>query len=283
MCDLTEVTYRNKTGKSPVNNEFTERFSADFRMPFQRNNGGNNLSIREQKVKRFGIILIIGCGVLTIWGISVVYQNMKTLSWQKVSGEITYVDVEKKVVASSSKYARDSEEYVAILRYCYDFDGLVLSNDKIRPFSDPTFGSKEAADEFTSDYRVGSAVDVYLSPDDPSNSILIPGASATSYIPLSLGTLGVLSGLLLLFKPEMGVIIMSSQSMANPPMTIHSKPFPVEVREQFESGRAQENSIAFVAPNYFDFLFRRAFHFLFGHRLDVWRGHDCQRMVGVSS
>ncbi len=160
------------------------------------------MSRREKNLRTFGVVLLVGCSVLMIWGIVVVHEAIQTYRWVKVAGRIEHAVVEKQLRSGTSKYQSTYEEYLPVVEYSYKMNGKDYRSDRIQFFDRPSFPSRDEAQRFIDQLLNAKTAAVFVKPDNPSHSILVCGANSISYIPLALGFAGVVSGLILILKPE---------------------------------------------------------------------------------
>ena len=89
--------------------------------------------------------------------------------------------------------------YSAHVVYRYDLDGGSFESDRVWFGGDYSTSDRSEMSEVDRRYPVGADVMVYYSPDDPSQSVLMPGAYLSSYILFVIGMVFLsVAGLLLL-------------------------------------------------------------------------------------
>jgi hypothetical protein len=131
-----------------------------------------------------GMLLLIGSPVVLF----ATYRNYSSANasekWPSVDGVITQSSLE------TMGFGR-KQTFKAKIEYQYQVNGRGYRASRVK-FVDTTGSSESAAQSVASKYPVNSAQKVYYNPDDPSNSVLEPGASAGSVVMLAMGPLAVI-------------------------------------------------------------------------------------------
>ena len=97
--------------------------------------------------------------------------------------------------------SRDSEgdvSYTAEIVYEYEVDGKPWSCNTVWFGDDVNTSSRSTYVKLTNKYSVGTQVDVYYNPDDPSIACLEPGTKWTSYFGVGFGGIFAVIGSIML-------------------------------------------------------------------------------------
>ena len=127
-----------------------------------------------------GYIIAIGISaVILIYIGSDILKAQKSRSWPTASGTVQDSGME-------SHQSRDEDgdiktTYGATIQYKYTVDGQEFVGDR-RTFSNVRTSSVRNTEKILERYPLGSSVDVFYDPDDPSSSVLEPGVGAATYI-----------------------------------------------------------------------------------------------------
>ncbi len=141
------------------------------------------------------IILLLAGAITTYFGHRM-YTNAKvSTDWPSVTGKITHseVDSERKTTGSG-KRRRTRTMYSADVRYRYLVDGKPYSGQKVS-FGEVGSSSSGSARKIVNRYPVSREVPVFYNPEEPELSVLEPGTSWSSMLPLGIGILFILVGL----------------------------------------------------------------------------------------
>ena len=146
--------------------------------------------------------IIILVGALCIWiGVDQTYNAYQSLEWPEAPGEILSSGVRSET--SSSSGSRASTTYHAAVEYRYEVGGRWLEGDRISYGAYGT-GEHDRAAAIAANYPVGARVTVYYQPEDPTESVLEPGAHGLPWFFLAMGLLfGVVGLLMAKFFPRM--------------------------------------------------------------------------------
>ena len=127
-----------------------------------------------------GYIIAIGISaVILIYIGSDILKAQKSRSWPTASGTVQDSGME-------SHQSRDEDgdiktTYGATIQYKYTVDGQEFVGDR-RTFSNVRTSSVRNTEKILERYPLGSSVDVFYDPDDPSSSVLETGVGAATYI-----------------------------------------------------------------------------------------------------
>ena len=136
---------------------------------------------------------LIGVMAAVIGGRSLA-TGINSKTWNSVRGRIvgSYLEEHRQSKGTRSftprityEYETDGGETVRSQRISFGFDG-----------PSPGFVGRRIISRFP----VGSEVDVFIDPDDPSNTIIDPGAAASSWFALGLGLTLTAIGFVLLAR-----------------------------------------------------------------------------------
>jgi hypothetical protein len=127
---------------------------------------------------RFMGILILVCFVLAVgfivYGVYALRRDQPSLHWPTVRGTMLQVDVSY----NHSRHGRDVSGNLQVT-YSYIVDGTRHLSDQIALWGE---GVDDAGD-FANEHPRNSSVEVYYDPQDPANSVLVPGADEmTNYM-----------------------------------------------------------------------------------------------------
>lgn len=64
-------------------------------------------------------------------------------------------------------------EFDPTVRYSYTYEGTEYESDSIYPISEPSFDTRTAAENFTSQFPAGERTTVFVNSEDPSESFLV--------------------------------------------------------------------------------------------------------------
>jgi hypothetical protein len=128
------------------------------------------------------ILLLIGC-TFTIVGIVAglvfgkpILDNAKASEdWPQTQGEVIESELEESRGDNGTMYS-------AHVVYRFALDGGDFESNRIWFGGDYSTSNRSEMFEVVKKYPVGQTVTVYYSPDTPSESVLMPGAYASSYV-----------------------------------------------------------------------------------------------------
>lgn len=120
-------------------------------------------------------------------------------------GSLKWPSTEGEILSSEVAFDPMSGRERAQLRYRYTVDGKSYTGSRVTFNGDTLFsaGSGEARAAEVQRSPAGQAVRVYYDPADPARSVLVPGSGPQSMIPIGIGglffVLGLISGILAIF------------------------------------------------------------------------------------
>jgi len=128
-----------------------------------------------------------------VFGKPILEQAKTSEEWPQTPGAILVSELEE------SRSDEGTRMYSAHVVYRYDLDGGSFESDRVWFGGDYSTSDRSEMSEVVRRYPVGADVMVYYSPDDPSQSVLMPGAYLSSYILFVIGMVFLsVAGLLLL-------------------------------------------------------------------------------------
>ncbi|MBI2122008.1 MAG: DUF3592 domain-containing protein [Candidatus Sungbacteria bacterium] len=149
-------------------------------------------SVRQLSPGKAALVLlgigILGAGLTTFLGIPMLMNATASQSWPAVEGVI-------KISEFTTNRDRDDGgvTYGASIVYDYTVKGTVYSGSNVHfgqySTSDPSYGRG-----LVNRYPVGEQINVYYDPNDPSISVLEPGAGWSSFMVVGIGALFTLLG-----------------------------------------------------------------------------------------
>ena len=95
--------------------------------------------------------------------------------WPTTEGQIIESELERHRGSQSTTYS-------ALVVYTYAVDGGEFESDRIWFGGDYSTSDRSEMSAVVKEFPVGKAVTVYVSPDDPAESVLMPGAFISSYL-----------------------------------------------------------------------------------------------------
>jgi hypothetical protein len=101
-----------------------------------------------------------------------------TSQWAQVTGTIEKVAIEESWSSGQTKY-------VPLVTYRFSHNGKPFVGDQIGP-QEQTFSSRVVAGEAIAEFTAGADVTVFYDPQDPTHSVLRPGAQRMDYLLLGL-------------------------------------------------------------------------------------------------
>ena len=134
------------------------------------------------------IMGIVGSGITVFWGIPMVMNALASKGWPSVDGVVAVSDFTTN---------RDSDDgnvtYGASISYDYTVNGAPHMGSNVHfgqySTSDPSYGRG-----IVNRYPVGTRMPVYYDPNNPSTSVLEPGAGWSSFMVAGIGGLFALIG-----------------------------------------------------------------------------------------
>ena len=140
-----------------------------------------------------GLFLALLGAFITAVGIDMVRDGSEASKWPKVTGEITATEVVHKTLQGASPGAR-KQQYRAELSYHYDFDGRRHAGSRFHIGGSPAFHSAKRAEQFLTEYPVGTKVVVFVNPKLPDWAVLSTGVPAAAKSITAMGALFLLVG-----------------------------------------------------------------------------------------
>jgi hypothetical protein len=123
-------------------------------------------------------IVMIGYGGHSAW------KGSSTSSWRAVPGEITDSDVEEH--QDDGEGLSSGNTYAPVVRYSYTVHGKSLTGERIS-FGRTNYQTEGGAQEVVNKYRAGRKVRVFVSPQDPSETVLETGVPVSSWLIVAAG------------------------------------------------------------------------------------------------
>ncbi|OKH18760.1 DUF3592 domain-containing protein [[Limnothrix rosea] IAM M-220] len=140
----------------------------------------------------------IGGAALIIFGISFLRDGFASKNWPTTTGEIKAVNIVREFRGSGN--TRRVTHHLT-LNYSYQVGGISYTNTRYS-LGDGSTASKRYRERSQAiaeknTYPIGSKIDVYYKPTEPSFAILQPGTNFGTFVPLVLGTFFLPSGIML--------------------------------------------------------------------------------------
>jgi Protein of unknown function (DUF3592) len=143
----------------------------------------------ERSGSRFRRIMLLLCGLailgFSIWltstGLRKVQLGKESLSWPSVKGSIVHSYLRK-------HGEQNRVSYTAEIRYRYKVNGSDYVSDQL------WYGAGQGAAGNVQVYPLRKEVTVYYQPDDPPESVLVPGAFGGAYFVLAAGIATAIAG-----------------------------------------------------------------------------------------
>jgi hypothetical protein len=125
-------------------------------------------------------LALVAAGVWAIWrGMKRRRLGQQVAGWQAVQGKVLSHDIAESVSTDSDG---DREwHYEPRLVYEYEAAGTVRQSQRVAVDA-PSFGSRKKAQEWLDSRPVGSAVNVFVNPDDPGDSVLETAVSGNWWV-----------------------------------------------------------------------------------------------------
>ena len=137
------------------------------------------------------------------------FDSLKSISWPAVSGKIIESSVKQRKHTTSMSGHSTVYSYDVTATFQYRVNGNLYESNNIR-FGGYTAKNPRLLDGTLSNYKAEKVVDVYYSPDNPSNSVLEPGFNKSIAFAIFAGCLFIILGILFyvympkLFKTKEG-------------------------------------------------------------------------------
>ena len=161
---------------------------------------GNNDQAKNAKIF-FGIFCLF-IGLVSAFGGNQIEKikkaHLSTL-WPSSEGKIISSEVESKTSSTRGVGHGYSTSYFANIAYEYSVGGKKYTYKRIS-YGDYGSSDRVRTERIINSYSKDEMVRVYYNPADPSESVLERGASLPTYIPLGIGIIFSLSGVMLLYK-----------------------------------------------------------------------------------
>ena len=149
-----------------------------------------------------------GLGSLTVFGVGTIFcaaGSFIALSFgkpllDKAKASEQWPTTEGEVIESELERHRSNQSttYSALVVYKYAVDGGEFESDRIWFGGDYSTSDRSEMSAVVKDFPVGKAVTVYISPDDPAESVLMPGAFISSYLLYSISlAFAIIGGLMM--------------------------------------------------------------------------------------
>ena len=151
----------------------------------------------------FALIFIAGGIGLIIWGYGIVKKAKASTGWPTVEGTVVSAKVERKK-STSGRRRGSSTTYKAEVVYDYSVEDTPYSSNRIS-FGEYSSGNPNHARQIVNRYPQGGEVTVYFKPGQPKISVLEPGESWSTYMPLGMGVVFFLMGLIVLFSKNIRI------------------------------------------------------------------------------
>ncbi len=133
-------------------------------------------------MRRFGgagcgvVLMLIGLAVLS-FGARQVLKARASEQWPSVPGVVTSAEMS---VNSSSGSDSSGPTYGAEVLYEYEAEGEQRVGDRVE-FGEVATGDPADAQSVLDRYPVGAEIAVFVNPEDPLDSVLEPGISASTF------------------------------------------------------------------------------------------------------
>ncbi len=145
------------------------------------------------------IFFLIGLGA-AFFGYRLIRKARASADWPAAQGiiESSTVDVERERERDSDGDVHYETKYLPRIVFQYQVDGIDYRGERIS-FGSTSSGNQTWAYKITNQYPEGLEVAVYYDSENPSDSVLQPGAKWTTYLLLGLGVVFALVGVLIFF------------------------------------------------------------------------------------
>jgi hypothetical protein len=134
-----------------------------------------------------GLMFLVGAPVCAYLMLHIFREARASADWPHATGRINRVEVLETDLGLRSKFRTD-------VAYEYPVQGRLYSGTRIRP-KESDWDSRTEAENALKGLVPGQKIEVYYRPDDPSQSVLRPGARFQDYalltIPFVMLALGV--------------------------------------------------------------------------------------------
>lgn len=150
-------------------------------------------SKQDDMPKTVAVLFLLFSVIFLFFSIPDFINGILSYFWQTTEAEIIHSTVRRTTVGVDDKPCRFGE-----IRYRYAVKGRIYQNDKIDYISEFLHLYSRHTDE-VADNPVGKRTKIYYDPDNPQNSVLLPGVTLSNCIMVSLASLFFLMGLAGLF------------------------------------------------------------------------------------
>ena len=128
------------------------------------------------------VIGIVGAALTIFLGVPMALNALVSKSWPAADGIVTVSEF------TSNRDDDGSVTYGASIAYDYNFNDIPLTGSNVH-FGQYSSGDPSYGRSIVQKYPVGMQVRVYYDPDDPSTSVLEPGAGWSSFMVGGIGAL----------------------------------------------------------------------------------------------
>jgi hypothetical protein len=145
----------------------------------------------------FGVIFsVVGFCVVYFLGLPMLREAKASSSWPTSDGVVTVARVESK---RERRDGKTRTMYSHHIEYRYTVDGQELTGDRVWTSDGGTSSSSSSfAKNTVANYPVGKEVKVHYDPAAPAVCVLEPGTTWVTYLPLILGGVFFLVGMMVL-------------------------------------------------------------------------------------
>jgi hypothetical protein len=145
----------------------------------------------------FGILVFFGVGVAAlIFGIRNREKGEASNSWPSVGGIITDARIEENTDVDEDGFS--STTYTPKWLYEYTLDGKTNTSERISFGAVRGYGRRKRAQEELDKFPVNSQVRVYYDPQNPGETVLVPGTKGTM--------MGIIIGIIFILLSIFGCI-----------------------------------------------------------------------------
>jgi hypothetical protein len=137
------------------------------------------------------VLLLIGVG-FSSYGYYLLIDGKATEDWSAATGQVTQCEVETK---TTYRRKRTQHEYLLHLSYQYVVDGQTYTSSRYSHSGGYRSSSERACRDEAAKYPVGSSVEVFFNPANPSDAILVRGVTDGDYALFVVGLVLIVVGL----------------------------------------------------------------------------------------
>ena len=135
----------------------------------------------------YSLLSSIGGLIGLIWCLRIISRSIDSEGWKRVDCQIINSFIEE--------IKGDNLEYRAVIKYMYSVDGLPYEGNTVR------FGRssvlKSTASNICKKYPKGGSARVSVDPENPKQSVLIPGISPSIYLSIIFSVCFFIFGLII--------------------------------------------------------------------------------------